>query len=59
MSVVMSAAMTGVMVVKNVGLNGNFFRAWLTDFGIGILVSLPFSFVLPPLIQKLMVKLRI
>jgi hypothetical protein len=51
--------MTGVMVIKNIGLNSHFFRAWLMDFGIGILTSLPFSFFLPPLIQRLMAKLRI
>jgi hypothetical protein len=55
----MSAAMSAAMVVINVGLNSHFFKAWLSGFGIGFLVSLPFSFFLPPLIQKVMAKLHI
>jgi hypothetical protein len=55
----MSAAMSAAMVIINVGLNSHFFKAWLSGFGIGFLVSLPFSFFLPPLIQKVMAKLHI
>jgi NhaP-type Na+/H+ and K+/H+ antiporter len=59
MAVFMSAAMAAVMVVINVGLNSHFFSAWLPSFGIGFVVSLPFAFFLPPLIQKVMMKLHI
>jgi hypothetical protein len=59
MAIFMSAAMSSVMVLINVGLNANFFRAWLPSFGIGFLVSLPFSFFLPMLIEKVMAKLCI
>jgi hypothetical protein len=55
----MSAAMATVMVGINVGFNSNFIKAWLPGYGIGFLVSLPFSFFLPPLIQKIMAKLHI
>jgi hypothetical protein len=55
----MSAAMSAAMVIINAGLNDHFFRAWLSGFGIGFLVSLPFSFFLPSLIQKVMMKLHI
>jgi hypothetical protein len=55
----MSTAMSAVMVIINVGLNDHFFEAWLPSFGIGFLASLPFSFFLPALIQRLMAKLHI
>jgi hypothetical protein len=44
---------------KSIGLNSHFFKAWLSGFGAGFLVSLPFSFFLPPMIQKVMAKLHI
>jgi hypothetical protein len=59
MSIFMSAAMSAAMTILNVGLNSHFFPAWLSGFGIGFVVSLPFSFFLPPLIQKTMAKLHI
>jgi hypothetical protein len=55
----MSTAMSAVMVIINVGLNSHFFAAWLPGFRTGFLTSLPFAFFLPPLIQRLMAKLRI
>jgi hypothetical protein len=50
-------------VVKNAASPASFrskvFIAWLPGFGAGFLVSLPFSFLLPPLLQKVMAKLHI
>jgi hypothetical protein len=59
MSIFMSAGMSAVMIAVNAGFNSNFFRMWLPSYVIGFLVSLPFSFFLPPLIQKVMAKLHI
>jgi hypothetical protein len=51
--------MAFVMTVINVGFNDIFLTAWLTGWGIGFVVSLPLSFFLPPLLQHIMLKLRI
>jgi hypothetical protein len=59
MAVIMSMCMSFAMTVVNVGINQFFLNAWLIGWGIGFLVSLPFSFFVPPLIQKLMQILKI
>jgi hypothetical protein len=51
--------MAFAMAAINVGLNNYFLKAWLIGWGIGFLVSLPFSFFIPPLIQKIMQILKI
>jgi hypothetical protein len=51
--------MSVAMAAINVGWNSHFWSAWLSGWGIGFLVSLPFSFFVPPLIQKVMQKLNI
>jgi hypothetical protein len=51
--------MSFAMAAINVGLNRYFLAAWLSGWGIGFVVSLPFSFFVPSFIQKLMKKLRI
>jgi hypothetical protein len=51
--------MSLAMAAINVGLNAYFWAAWLSGWGIGFAVSLPFSFFVPPLIQKVMHKLKI
>jgi hypothetical protein len=51
----MSLAMTAL----NVGLNAGFAAAWLPSWLAGFVVSLPFSFFVPPLIRKLMDALKI
>jgi hypothetical protein len=56
MAVLMSLCMSLAMAAINVGLNIHFWKAWLSGWGIGFVVSLPFSFFVPPLIQKLMKK---
>ncbi|MDR1247408.1 MAG: DUF2798 domain-containing protein [Clostridiales Family XIII bacterium] len=55
----MSLCMSVAMAAINVGLNSHFWAAWLSGWGIGFIVSLPFSFFIPPLIQKVMKKLNI
>jgi hypothetical protein len=59
MAVIMSMCMSFAMTAVNVGMNNYFLKAWLTGWGIGFLVSLPFSFFIPPLIQKIMAILKI
>jgi hypothetical protein len=51
--------MSLAMAAINVGMNAHFLAAWLSGWGIGFVVSLPFSFFVPPLIQKAMRKLNI
>jgi hypothetical protein len=59
MALIMSMCMSLAMTFVNVGLNSHFLAAWINGWGIGFLVSLPFSFFIPPLIQKVMEKLNI
>jgi hypothetical protein len=44
------------MTAINVGFNSHFLKAWVSGWGIGFLVSLPLSFLVPPLLQKIMHK---
>jgi hypothetical protein len=59
MAVIMSLCMSLAMALINVGPGSGFLGAWLSGWGIGFLVSLPFSFFVPPLIQKIMEKFHI
>jgi hypothetical protein len=59
MAIIMSLCMSLAMAAINVGLNSHFWAAWLSGWGIGFLVSLPFSFFVPPLIQMAMKKLNL
>ena len=54
----MSFCMSLVMTIVNVGFVNYFFMAWLRSWMIGFLVALPLAFILPPLIQKIAVKLN-
>jgi hypothetical protein len=48
------------MTIINVGLDKPYFiKAWLGGGAIGFLVSLPLSFFVPSLIQKLMFSLKV
>jgi hypothetical protein len=51
--------MAFVMTAINVGFGSNFVIAWVSGWGIGFVVSLPLSFFLPPLLQKMMQILKI
>ncbi|MDR0723024.1 MAG: DUF2798 domain-containing protein [Treponema sp.] len=55
----MSMCMSFVLVVINVGLNGHFVIPWLIGRLIGCIVSLPRSFLLPPVLQKITVSLKL
>jgi hypothetical protein len=60
LSVIMSLSMALAMTIINVGLDKPYFiKAWLEGGGIGFLVSLPLSFFVPSLIQKLMGALKV
>jgi hypothetical protein len=59
MSALMSMWMSLAMTALNVGLNAGFAAAWLPSWLAGFVVSLPFSFFVPPLIRKLMDALNI
>jgi hypothetical protein len=59
MAFVMSISMSFVMTAVNLGFGSNFVTAWLTGAGIGFIVSLPLSFFLPLLLQKMMKRLKI
>jgi hypothetical protein len=59
MAFIMSMCMSFVMAVINVGLNGHLVMPWLIGWLIGFIVSLPLSFVLPPLLHKIIVRLKI
>jgi hypothetical protein len=51
--------MAFVMTAVNVGFGSMFVDVWLTGAGVGFIVSLPLSFFLPPLLQKIMKMLKI
>jgi hypothetical protein len=51
--------MSLAMALINVGPSSLFWGAWLSGWGVGFLVSLPFSFFVPPMIQKIMNKFHI
>jgi hypothetical protein len=59
MALVMSFCMAFVMTAVNVGFGSSFITPWLKGAGVGFVVSLPLSFFLPPLLQKIMKKLKI
>jgi hypothetical protein len=59
MATIMSMCMSLVMTAINVGFNHDFFRPWLMGWGFGFLASLPLSFILPPLLQKIMHALKL
>jgi hypothetical protein len=60
LSVIMSLSMALAMTIINVGLDKpHFVSAWLEGGMIGFLVSLPLSFFVPSLIQKLMFSLKV
>jgi hypothetical protein len=59
MSVIMALCMAFMMAAINVGFNRFFLTAWLSGWGIGFLVLLPLSFIIPPTLQKLMKRFKI
>lgn len=59
MALFMSLSMSTFMTILNVGLGSYFFQAWLRGWGIGFIVSLPLTFLLPPFIQWLIKKIGI
>jgi hypothetical protein len=59
MAVIMSLCMSFAMAAINVGPGDGFVPAWLSGWAIGFVVSLPFSFFIPPLIQQAMRKFGI
>jgi hypothetical protein len=59
MAVIMSVCMSLAMAIINVGFGPHFMTAWLTGTGIGFVVSLPLSFIMPPLLMKIMARLKI
>jgi hypothetical protein len=40
------------MIAINLGFTDGFVRAWLVGSGIGFLVALPISFIVPLLVEK-------
>jgi hypothetical protein len=59
MTLIMSLCMAFVMTAANSGFGSSFVSLWLTGAGVGFVVSLPLSFFLPPLLQKIMKWLKI
>lgn len=59
MALCMSMCMSLVMSIINVGFVDYFLSVWLKSWGIGLLVSLPLTFFLPQLIQKIGTKLNL
>jgi hypothetical protein len=51
--------MSLAMSIINVGINDYFIAAWMEGWLIGFVVSLPLSFVIPPLLQKVIRDLHI
>jgi hypothetical protein len=45
------------MVAINMGFTDGFMKAWLVGSGIGFLVALPISFLVPMLVEKICDKL--
>ena len=58
-AIIMSACMSFTMIVVNLGFVPNLFSIFLRRWPIGFAVALPLSFILPPLVQKLIKVLRI
>jgi hypothetical protein len=59
MAIIMSMFVSFSMTIINVGFDANFVDMWMGGWAIGFLASLPLSFLLPPLLQKLMERLKI
>ncbi len=53
-SIIMSLIMSFVLLIINVGWVPHFFIIWLKSFGISLAVALPISFIIVPLIRKLL-----
>ena len=55
----MSACMSFVMVLINIGFVEDLFFIFLRRWPIGFAVALPLSFILPPFVQKLIKVLKV
>lgn len=55
-SVVMSTAMSFVLVILNVGFVEDFMIVWIKSAGLGFLVAFPVASISIPLIQRLLKK---
>ncbi len=49
----MSFFMSFIMTLINVGMNRVFFKIWMGNWGIGSIVAVPVSLILPPFISRL------
>jgi hypothetical protein len=56
-SIVMSAVMSLFFLIINVGLIPGFIVLWLKAFGTGFLIALPVTFLIIPLIRRLLDKI--
>jgi hypothetical protein len=54
MAILMSFFMSLFLTAVNIGLIPGFFLLWLKSFGLGTIVALPTTFVVVPLIHKLL-----
>jgi cytosine/uracil/thiamine/allantoin permease len=59
MAIIMSMFVSFAMTVINFGFTTNLMELWMGGWAIGFFVSLPLSFLLPPLLQKIMERLKI
>jgi hypothetical protein len=51
-SLLMTAVMSGGMLLFRYGLHGDFMQRWLSDFVLGCCIAIPAGFVLVPLVEK-------
>jgi hypothetical protein len=53
-SLLMTAVMSGGMLLFRYGLHRDFMQRWLSDFILGCCIAVPAGYVLVPLVEKLM-----
>lgn len=52
MAVLMSTFISAFIAIVKVGLSDQFIHVWWEGFYLGMIISLPLSYLLPPLITK-------
>ncbi|KNF07652.1 protein of unknown function DUF2798 [Gottschalkia purinilytica] len=57
--ILMAFCMSFAMTLINLGMSDIFFKAWMKSWVIGLIVTLPISFIFPPIIGKLVMKIKI
>lgn len=55
-SLLISMGMSFIMALLNFGIADGFLGVWFKGWGIGFIVSMPLSYLLPPIVQRFLNK---